>query len=365
MNSFIIERDKIRSNAEEIFSRAGDATVIAVVKGRAYGFGIAEFVPLLHECGVRFFGVTDVADALEIKKLALPETDIIMLRSTALCDELSSLIQNDIIITIGSTEAAVNANSIALEKGTTARAHVKIDTGMGRYGFSPDDTEQIYSVYTKFSNISVSGLFTHLSSAFKNGNTTKKQLEKLSSVEDELSSRGVSCGTIHFANSSYLFKRKKPVGDAVRIGSAFTGRLPCKAHSNGLSRVGHLEGNICEIHWLPKGSKVGYSGAYTAKQPTRAAVVPIGYSDGFCVEKCRDTYRFKDGIFYILSDIKRTLFKKSVYVSVNGYKSKVLGHIGMTHTVCDVTDIPCEIGDNVLFDINPVYVSPDVYKEYI
>ncbi|MBQ9985558.1 MAG: alanine racemase [Oscillospiraceae bacterium] len=365
MNSFIIEREKIIANAEAIFSRAGDADVYAVVKGRGYGFGLNEYILLLHECGVRTFAVTDVADALSIKKLNLIDTNVFMLRSTSLSEELAALIENDVILTIGSTEAAVAANDIAISKNKQARVHIKIDTGMGRYGFSTDDIEQIYAAFTKFSALTPCGLYTHLSSAFKSRRITDRQIDELFAIRDELNARNVDCGVVHFANSAYLFKFGDPIGDAVRIGSAFTGRLACKGKGRSLSKVGYLESNICEIHWLSPGSKVGYGGAFTAKKATKTAVIPVGYSDGFHVEKARDTYRFRDCLFYILSDIKRMFFKKSVYVKINGKKAKVLGHIGMTHTVCDITNISCDIGDKAEFDTSPLYVSPDIYREFI
>ncbi len=366
MNSFVIEREKIQSNTAEIFSRAGDRTVIAVVKGRGYGFGISEYVPLLHSLGLRFFAVTDVSDALAIRNLNLPDTEILMLCSTALSDELSALIDNDVILTIGSIEAAVAANGIAFSKNKSARAHIKLDTGMGRYGFLPDELDAIYSAFTSFPSLSPCGLYTHLSSAFKSRRVTEEQISSLYSVKEELSSRGVDCGTVHFANSAYLFKySSQELGDAVRIGSAFTGRIACKVRRSGLSRVGHLESRICELKWLPAGSKIGYGGAYTVKRPVRTAVLPIGYSAGLHVEKARDTYRIRDCIFYVLSDIKRTITGKQFFAVINGRRARVLGHIGMTHTVCDVTDISCSIGDAATFDVNPIYVSPDIYREYI
>ncbi len=365
MNSFVIEREKIEKNAREIFSRAGESKVIAVVKGDGYGFGISEYVPLLHSFGVRFFAVTDVSDALKIKDLNLDETEILMLRSTSLSDEISSLIDNDIILTIGSLEAAAAANGVALSKNKTASVHIKIDTGMGRYGFTPSDFENIYSVFTSFPALVPCGMFTHLTSAFKSRKVTKAQIDALYALEDELIAHGIDCGMIHFANSAYLFKFASPLGDAVRVGSAFTGRIPCKVRKSGLSKAGHLESHICELRWLSPGSKIGYSGAYTTKKAIRTAVLPIGYSDGIHVEKARDTYRFRDVVFYVLSDIKKLFFKKPLYVRINGRHARILGHIGMTHTVCDVTDIPCNIGDIATFDVNPIYVSPNIYREFI
>ena len=365
MNSFIIDRESIAANAEVIFSRAEGSTVIAVVKGRGYGFGTDEYVSLLHECGVRFFAVTDVSDALKIRSLALEDTEILMLRSTALSDELAALIENDIILTIGSTDAAIAANSIAEGKRKIARAHLKIDTGMGRYGFYPDEFEKIHSVYTKFSSLNVCGLYTHLTSAFKSKKVTSMQIDDLHDLRDELTEHGIDCGMVHYANSSYLFKFGADLDDAVRIGSAFTGRLPCRVMLSGLTRVGHLESNICEIRNLEAGSKVGYGGTFTAKRPMKIAIVPIGYSDGLYVEKARDSFRFRDSLFYILSDIKKLIFKKKLYGRLNGHKTRILGHIGMTHTVCDVTRISCEIGDAIEFDVNPIYVSPDIFREFI
>lgn len=367
MNSFVIEREKIESNTAEIFRRAGDRTVFAVVKGRGYGFGIQQYVPLLHSLGIRHFAVTDTSDALEIRRLALPETEILMLVSTALPDELNALIENDIILTIGSTECAVAANGIAFSKNKIAKVHIKIDTGMGRYGFLPEESENIYAAFTDFPSLLPCGLYTHLTSAFKSKRVTEEQIETLMEVKEELLSRGIDCGMVHFANSAHLFRSftDDELGDAVRIGSAFTGRVAGKTKRTGLLRVGHLESRICELRWLPAGSKVGYSGAFTAKRAIRTAVLPIGYSDGLFAEKIKDTYRFRDLIFYVLSDIIRTLTKKRFYAVINGKRARILGHIGMTHTVCDVTRIPCNIGDAATFDVNPIYVSPDIYREFI
>ena len=365
MNSFIIEREKIKKNVDVISERAGAATVIAVVKGNGYGFGLSEYISILHESGVRFFAVTSPADALKIRERFHDDTEILMLRSTSLPDEIASLIDNNVILTIGSLEAAVATNKVALSKNTIAKVHIKIDTGMGRYGFDPNDTETIYSAFTNFPSLEPCGLFTHLTSAFKNKKVTEAQIASLDKVKEELIARGIDCGTVHFANSSYLFKFPAPYGDAVRIGSAFTGRLPCKIRKNRLMRVGHIESNICELRWLSPGSKVGYSGAYTVKKATRIAILPIGYADGIHIEKARDTYRMRDVLFYILSDVKKMLSRKHLYATINGSRARILGHIGMTHTVCDVTDIPCNIGDIAAFEINPIYVSPEIHREFI
>lgn len=365
MTSFIIEQDKLLSNVQEILSRAGDAKVFAVVKGNGYGFGIDSYVPLLYKAGLRYFAVTDTDDAVKIRKMNLQDSEILMLRSTSIPEEVKKLIENDIILTVGSISAAKVANSLASDSGKACRVHLKIDTGMGRYGFLPDNTDDIFSVFTDFPSIKVCGMFTHFSCAFKSEAVTKKQLDTFLCVRDSVTAKGFDCGIVHFSNSAYLFGFGAPLGDAVRIGSAFTGRIANKPDDCNLFRVGYLKSNICEIQTLPKGAKIGYGSAYTAKKEIRTAVVPVGYSDGFNTEKVRDTYRFRDGIMYALSELKRVLTKKAYYGKVNGKPCRILGHIGMTHTVLDITNVSCNIGDEVIFDVNPIYISPDIPREYV
>ena len=365
MTSFIIEREKLLSNAKEIISRAGNAEVFAVVKGNGYGFGTDEYISLLFDAGIRHFAVTDSGDALKIRGMKLPETDILMLRSTAIDEEVRSLIANDIILTVGSLDAAKAANDISSEFGKTARVHIKLNTGMGRYGFLPEDYEGIYAVFKSFPSVKVCGLFTHFSCAFKSESVTKKQLDTFLKVRDRLVSDGFDCGTIHFSNSAYLFGFSSPLGDAVRIGSAFTGRIANKPKGCKLSRVGYLKSQVCEMQTLPKGSAVGYGSAFKAKKEIRTAVVPVGYSDGFNTEKVRDTYRFRDCVIYALMEIKHLISKKAYYGKIGGKSCKILGHIGMTHTVLDVTEISCKVGDEVIFDVNPIYVSPNIPREYV
>lgn len=365
MTSFIIERDKLLSNTKEILSRAGDAKVFAVVKGNGYGFGTDEYLKLLFESGIRNFAVTDADDAVKIKDMNFPDTDILMLRSTSIVEEVQKLIDNDIILTIGSISAAKTTNDISSGIGKKCRVHVKINSGMGRYGFLPDDYDSIRSVFTDFTSIDICGFFTHFPCAFKSKSNTRKQLDVFLKLLDTLNSENFDCGTVHFSNSAYLFGFKSPLGDAVRIGSAFTGRIANKPSNSNLARVGYIKSQICEMQTLPRGATAGYGSAYTAKKEIRTAVIPVGYADGFNTEKSRDTYRFRDGIFYALSEIKRMLTKKSYYGRINGKLCKILGHVGMTHTVLDVTNVSCSIGDDVILDVNPIYVSERIPREYV
>ncbi|MEG2570900.1 MAG: alanine racemase, partial [Clostridia bacterium] len=289
-----------------------------------------------------------------------------MMRSTALEDEIESLLKANAILTVGSNEAAVAINGIAGRMNLRARVHIKIDTGMGRYGFEPGEFEKISAIFTYMPNIEVCGMYTHLNAAFGNKKKTLGQIAAFHAVVAKTREQGFEPGMVHFANSSALFKlRGVELDDGVRIGSAFTGRLAFACKDSGLRKVGYLESRICEIRWLTRGATVGYGGAYRARNAIKIAVIPLGYSHGFATEKIRDSYRFRDGVRFVLQDIKRTLTHERLWVEIGDKRVPVLGHVGMLHTVVDITNLDCALGDAVRFDISPLYVSAAVLRKYI
>ena len=141
--------------------------------------------------------------------------------------------------------------------------------------------------------------------------------------------------------------------------------MTCRTDAAGHCR--HLD--ICKISALFFGECVFscaffFKSAYKARNAVRTAVIPLGYSHGFGVEKIRDSYRLRDGIRYIAQDLKRTIFGQKVYVRINGKPVRVLGHIGMLHTVIDVTKVDCEIGDTVVANVNPLYVNGSIMRKF-
>ncbi|MGM9623134.1 MAG: alanine racemase [Butyricicoccus porcorum] len=363
MKKFVIERDKLAENSRRIQERAG-VPVIAVLKADGYGFGMAQMAQVLAETGITMFAVTEPEDAVKLRELGFTQQEILVMRSTAMADEAYQAVQANAIATVGSPEAAYCLNEVAEGCGTQARAHVKIDTGMGRYGFLPDQYAEIKAVYTHCAGIQVTGIYTHFHSAFADEAATRAQYKQLCNITERLKADGVDCGMRHAANSSGLFCYDDLMLDAVRVGSAFTGRIPAKTPT-GLNRLGYLESRVIELRTVPKGHTVGYGAGYVTKDATRIAVVPVGYTDGFSVEKKKDLYRFRDVIRYIIGEIKNGLGKGAIYITVNGQRARVLGHVGLCHVSVDVTGLDVHNGDTAILDVNPLYLSPLVPKEYV
>ena len=127
--------------------------------------------------------------------------------------------------------------------------------------------------------------------------------------------------------------------DAVRIGSAFLGRILTE-NKLGLKKIAYLESNVIEVKTLPKGYNIGYANTYKTKRETKIAVIPVGYMDGFGVVKANDTYRIFDCIRYIYHDIRAIISDMKVYVEINGRKFPVLGRVYSRYVASNRSNVP-------------------------
>ena len=260
------------------------------------------------------------------------------------------------ILTVSSQNDAAVLNGVAETLGVQAQVHIKIDTGMGRYGFLPDELDQLLPIFKYMPGLHVTGIYTHLHSAFCNQKATIAQAEAFQGVLDKLHAEGCGTGMAHMLNSAGLLKYPEYAMDGVRVGSAILGRVSVRGNW-GLARIGECQATVEELRWLPKGHSCGYGAGWTAKKPTRVAVFSVGWYHGFGVEMGNDLFRFRDCLRGILRNLKQMIFKKHLYVTVNGKKCRVLGHIGMLHTCVDVTNLPCAVGDTAVFDIKPLLLK--------
>jgi alanine racemase len=356
MSRYVIDKAKLDENIELIKEKAG-VPVIGVVKGNGYGFGIKEFTRVLQEHSIKTFAVTEVTDIPVLKEI-LDDEDILVMRSTCIESEAKIIAQNNAIATIGSLDSAKVMSEVSAELGVTTRCHLKIDTGMGRYGFMPSQVNDAIKCYD-MPNLKFVGAYTHFSSAFRNHDLTKAQLVMFNDTMEQIKKVVGDIGILHASNSPALLNVENVCLDTVRIGSAFTGRVITK-NKTKLNRLGSLEAEVVDVKTVPSGYSIGYNGLYQTKRETKIAIVPIGHYDGFGLTKEKEIYDFR----HVLSVFKRFLKKQQMYVKINGRMYHVIGEIGLSHTAVDITGSDVKVGDTATVDISPLMVNPRLERVY-
>lgn len=302
--------------------------VIPVLKNDGYGLGAKKLLSLLRDQRkVSTFACSRTEEALA---LAGEEVDIMLLgceHDKALLEQLAA---ENVIIAVESLEQAKSLQATGLK----ARVQLKIDTGLGRFGFLPEQVADMKAVF-ELENLSVYGVFSHLADKGKDS-----QLACFQSVLSELKDYPV--GLRHIA-STYSAEMERFRLDALRIGSGLTGL------ASNLEPAATLTARICTLRRMKKGSKVAYDGI-ELKRDSLIAVIDAGTGDGAFV--------------YRTCGLRTWLAIKKRFVQIGDDSARVLGFVGLTHMIIDVTDIPCQVGDRVKIKQTPVMVPSLVKRVY-
>jgi alanine racemase len=249
-----IDLGAVRRNVKTLVRALDGVDLWAVVKANGYGHGAVDVAAAALGSGASALCVATVGEALELRD-EFPAERIIVLgpadgRDVALAREAG-------------LELCVSSDEIP----DRIPVHVKLDTGMGRYGLS----EVVEAP-------EVVGLMTHLATADTDREFALEQIERFESATESYAHL-----TRHVANSAAVLRIPEARFDAARCGVAIYGLSPFgeDAAADGLEPVLHWQSHLAQVKLLQPGEGTGYGRRFVAEQPTWIGLVPVGYADGF------------------------------------------------------------------------------------
>ena len=346
MRKLVIERSAVKHNLSVIKERSAGAAVYGVLTGDGGGAGLVPMARLLREEGIGRFAVHEAQEAKKLREAGFEDEEILMLRSTTDREELEQLLDLNVVCTISSVDTGLALNALAENRATVACAHIQVDTGMGFGGFLVSEPEKILLAYRSLPNVALEGIYTQLHAAKVGDRESEHQLEQFRQVLETIRENKFETGVVHAAGSFALLHNDSARLDGVRAGSAILGRCR-RTRDDRLKTVGYGEVPLAEVRWLPKGHPVGADKPVILKKPTRVAVLPVGYQNGFGVVRPRQT-----GLWALLARWRQSHRRT---VRVGGQKVRVIGPVGATETLLNVTNIKCSAGDLAVFDIDPIF----------
>ena len=333
MKQLIVSKEDLKHNINKMkeytkqISKNENYTIIAVVKGNGYGLDLQKYTEFLKNNGIEYFAVATLEEAIELRK-SQKEIEILMLSPLNLKSELEEALKNNITITVDSKENASLVNELS-KNGYNIKAHIKIDTGFGRYGFLYYDIQKIIQTIESLqkNNINVEGIFSHFScSYYKNNKHTLEQFENFKGVLEKLENHGIHIKLQHICNSPAILNYPEMCLNSARIGSAFVGRV-CSENNIGLKKIGELETSIAEIRTVPAKFNISYLDSYKTKHETGIAILPIGYLEGYNVTQKTDMFRTVDKLRRALREIKNIFKKQKLTTVINQKRYDVIGTI--------------------------------------
>jgi alanine racemase len=254
------------------------------VKADAYGHGAVQAAGAAQEAGVHYLAVATVDEGILLREqgIALP----ILLFSIPQIEELPDMAANSLIPFVSDREFAAETAGAAARAGKRLPVHLKVDTGMGRVGVSPENAAELAGFIASRPSLAYAGTATHLAVADSRAEAdvafTKMQLALFREALSAIRQAGLDPGIVHAANSGGVLLHEDSWFGMVRPGIALYGYSPLGPDDTTLplQPVMELKSKITFIKRIKKGETVSYGRLWTAPEDTWIGTLPLGYADG-------------------------------------------------------------------------------------
>ena len=318
-----VDLDAIWENMVHMKENIAENTkILAVIKTDGYGHGGVPLAKMLEQLDFMFgYAAATYEEAHVLREAGVKKPILILGYTFPYCYE--ELIREEIRPAVYRRDTVEELAAAAAKVGKKAKVHIKVDTGMGRIGITPDEEGlEFVRFLIEHPELEVEGIFTHFAKSDETDKTSANhQLELfqdfIKKIQTEL---GITIPVKHCSNSAAILEMPQANMDMVRAGITTYGLYPSEEVSKDivpLRAAMSLYSHIVYCKTIHSGQSVSYGGLFTAQKDTRVATIPVGYGDGY----------------------PRSLSGKG-YVLIHGKKAPILGRVCMDQFMVDISEIP-------------------------
>lgn len=273
-----IDLDAISANTAALKARVGSAELMAMVKANAYGHGAIVVSEAVLAAGASRLGVAALDEARQLRKAGI-EAPILVVGNVA-PESARSAVELDITLTVNSMQLGLALSVAAGAVGRRNRVHVKVDTGLNRYGLAHEEVVDLATALRDLPGLEVEGIYTHFASADEGDKSfTLRQVERFVAATEALDWIPLR----HCSNSAALIDLPEHSFNLVRPGISIYGLYPSPevGRSVALTPAMTLKARVVRVHSMAGGDTTSYGRHWTAGGGEEVALVPCGYGDGY------------------------------------------------------------------------------------
>lgn len=344
--------------------------LIAVLKAHAYGHGAAEMARILNQQSVDFFAVSFLAEALHLRHKNI-RGSILLFAPLIHEEQIKEAIEHRITMSITSLDEARLLEQVSDTMHRSVTVHLKIDTGLGRFGMNADEIVQCCQFLKANSNIYIEGIYTHLAEgAARNQRYTRKQFTRFMAAVQHLEEAGFKIPVRHCANSAVLLNYPEMHLNAVRVGTLISGQHPVGKVVRRLELRDPYayKCRIISLRSLDKGRYLGYHRTYRLKHPAQIAVLPVGYHDGLGLEVANRPSGWVDLLKVLAKTILAyfNLPRLQMKVVYQGKPYPIRGKVFMQLALVEFPlELPVQVGDEVEVPVRKTLASGNIVRFYM
>ena len=318
-----VDLDAIWENMVHMKENIAENTkILAVIKTDGYGHGGVPIAKMLEQLDFMFgYAAATYEEAHVLREAGVKKPILILGYTFPYCYE--ELIREEIRPAVYRRDTVEELVAAAAKVGQKAKVHIKVDTGMGRIGITPDEEGlEFVRFLIEHPELEVEGIFTHFAKSDEADKTSANhQLELFQNFIDKIQTElGITIPVKHCSNSAAILEMPQANMDMVRAGITTYGLYPSEEVSKDivpLRAAMSLYSHIVYCKMIHAGQSVSYGGLFTAQKDTRVATIPVGYGDGY----------------------PRSLSGRG-YVLIHGKRAPILGRVCMDQFMVDISEIP-------------------------